>query len=416
MPQPEWEELAHDVHDLRTRVARIEAAMGLAADAETAEFPAAATAPTRGPADSGLLDSPTSTGCRPRPARPGGRLSAARAHRIGSHSARHREWRSGFSMPSCGWCGRRAHRRPGAGDRAPQLDGSAGAVARCCGKRRRVSTPSPPGRPARLLVFTVFGLAVSWRKDMLIVATIATLAGLGTGGAADRHSRCAAVHIGVSGDCGGGGGVGLPGPLAERALAGGIGGRSCGAAGHVAGDQRAGCRRLCAHPPFRAAGGAGGAAGDLSFSTIVRTLLRGFTFTGFETMQCAVAFAISVGGGLQLSSHDSRVASAMAVLALACAGACYLVSFLMLDRGAEHGRNFYTYSTFGILLAIAGSRILAVGRRCVDCVERARRLAHLGGRTLRTSDPAGARRHLPAAGARGIECARAGGGLTARFA
>jgi hypothetical protein len=34
----------------------------------------------------------------------------------------------------------------------------------------------------------------------------------------------------------------------------------------------------------------------------------------------------------------------------------------MLDRGGEeHGRNFHTYSTFGILLAVAGSRILLSG-------------------------------------------------------
>jgi hypothetical protein len=50
------------------------------------------------------------------------------------------------------------------------------------------------------------------------------------------------------------------------------------------------------------------------------------------------------------------------MLALVCAAACYLVSFLMLDRGGEeHGRNFHTYSTFGILLALAGSRILLSG-------------------------------------------------------
>jgi hypothetical protein len=49
------------------------------------------------------------------------------------------------------------------------------------------------------------------------------------------------------------------------------------------------------------------------------------------------------------------------LLALVCGGACYLVSFLMLDRGGEHGRNFHTYSTFGILLAVAGSRILLSG-------------------------------------------------------
>jgi hypothetical protein len=96
-------------------------------------------------------------------------------------------------------------------------------------------------------------------------------------------------------------------------------------------------------------------------STIVRTLLRGFTFTGFETAQCAVAFAISVGGGLRLTSHNPSVAPALGVLAMACAGACYLVAFVMLDRDGSRGRNFFTYSTFGILLAIAGSRILLSG-------------------------------------------------------
>ena len=46
--------------------------------------------------------------------------------------------------------------------------------------------------------------------------------------------------------------------------------------------------------------------------------------------------------------------------ALACAAACYVVSFVVLER-AGRGRNFYTYSTFGILLVLAGSRILLAG-------------------------------------------------------
>ena len=33
----------------------------------------------------------------------------------------------------------------------------------------------------------------------------------------------------------------------------------------------------------------------------------------------------------------------------------------VLDRGGSLGRNFYTYSTFGILLVLAGSRILLAG-------------------------------------------------------
>ena len=88
-------------------------------------------------------------------------------------------------------------------------------------------------------------------------------------------------------------------------------------------------------------------------SIIVRTLLRHCTFTVFETAQCAAAFLISVSGGLQLSP-------AMAVVAVVCGAACYVVSFAVLERTGRD-RNFYTYSTFGILLALAGSRILLSG-------------------------------------------------------
>ncbi len=89
-------------------------------------------------------------------------------------------------------------------------------------------------------------------------------------------------------------------------------------------------------------------------STIVRTLFRGFSFTAFETGQCAIAFAIGLSGGL----HRAPV---MAVVMLVCAAACYAVSFLLLDRRDATSRNFYTYSTFGIVLALTGSRILLAG-------------------------------------------------------
>jgi len=80
-------------------------------------------------------------------------------------------------------------------------------------------------------------------------------------------------------------------------------------------------------------------------SIIIRTLYRGFSFTIFETAQCALAFAIAIGSGL-------------AAVSLGCAAACYLVSFARLDRPDVSRRNFYTYSTFAILLMLAGSRTL----------------------------------------------------------
>ena len=89
-------------------------------------------------------------------------------------------------------------------------------------------------------------------------------------------------------------------------------------------------------------------------SIIVRTLLRGYSFTGFEMVQCAVAFAIGLSGGM-------RMAPVMAGVMVVCAAACYLASFALLERQEASSRNFYTYSTFAIVLALAGSRILLSG-------------------------------------------------------
>jgi hypothetical protein len=212
---------------------------------------------------------------------------------------------------------------------------------------------------AILLLFTVFGLAVSWRKDLLVVATITTLAGLGTAAGLLMATHdvlpftfvfLATAAVVEASAC-------LDHWLSERWLA----------------ATTADLSVLLATWLVTNAHGLPAAYAPISHgwllasqilllaiylaSTIIRTLLRGFTFTAFETAQCALAFLIGVGGGLQLSNQSS-VAGA---LALACAAACYVVSFALLERKGPHGRNFYTYSTFGILLALAGSRILLSG-------------------------------------------------------
>ena len=212
---------------------------------------------------------------------------------------------------------------------------------------------------AILLLFTVFGLGVSWRKDLLVVATITTLAGLGT----------AAGLLMATHDV-------LPFTLVFLATAAAVEASAC--LGHWLSERwlaatTADLSVLLATWLVTNARGLPAAYAPIPHgwllacqvlllaiylaSTITRTLLRGFTFTAFETAQCALAFLIGVGGGLRLSGQSSAVGA----LALACAAACYVVSFALLDRAGSHGRNFYTYSTFGILLALAGSRIWLSG-------------------------------------------------------
>jgi hypothetical protein len=200
---------------------------------------------------------------------------------------------------------------------------------------------------ALLVAFTVVGLCLSWRKDLLIVATFATLASVGT----------AAALLIVTHDA-------LPFTFAFLAIAAAVELAAC--LNHWLSERwlTAAAADLSVlfttwlvtnarglpetYVPIPHAGLYAAQAALLAIylaSIIVRTLLRGYTVTIFEAAQCAVVFAIGVGGGLRFSI-------------LICAAACYLVAFEVLDGDGHRGRNFYAYSTFGILLVIAGSRIV----------------------------------------------------------
>ncbi len=96
-------------------------------------------------------------------------------------------------------------------------------------------------------------------------------------------------------------------------------------------------------------------------STIVRTVVRGFTFTGFETMQCIVAFLLCLGGAVRIAHGHHIAFSAVGAFCLLCGIACYIVSYVFLERRGRHNRNFYTYATFALLLVTAANRILLTG-------------------------------------------------------
>ena len=209
---------------------------------------------------------------------------------------------------------------------------------------------------AILLLFTVFGLAVSWRKDLLVVATITTLAGLGTaaGLLMATHDVLPFTYVFLATAAAVEASACLDHWLSERWLAAITADLSVLLATWLVTNARGLPEAYAPIPHSWLLASQMLLLAIYLSSTIIRTLLRGFTFTAFETAQCALAFLIGVGGGLRLSNQSSAVGA----LALACAAACYVVSFALLDRAGSHSRNFYTYSTFGILLALAGSRIL----------------------------------------------------------
>jgi hypothetical protein len=214
-----------------------------------------------------------------------------------------------------------------------------------------------------LLLFSVSGLVVSWRKDLLIVATIATLAGLGTSAgllmATHDVTPFAAVMLCIgaaveAAAC-------LDHWLGERWIAALAADLTVLLATWLVTNERG---LPPSYRPISTAALLGALSALVSIylaSTIVRTLGRGRRFTGFEMAQCAAAIAIAVNGAVRLSARDPRLGPAIGGFTLVCAAACYLVSFRLLDRGGPHDRNFFTYSTFGLLLSLAGAGILLSG-------------------------------------------------------
>jgi hypothetical protein len=214
-----------------------------------------------------------------------------------------------------------------------------------------------------LFLFTLFGLAISWHRNLLLVATIATLTGVLAATALLIASHdvlpftflllaiAAAVEASAC----------LDHWLSERWLTAAAADLAVLLATYLVTNAR-GLPEVYA--PISRDALLGAQMGLLVLylaSTIVRTLLRGFTFTTFETAQLAVALWLAVGGGLRVSGANPEGAAAMAAVCLACAAACYWVCLGMLGRRGDYSRNFHTYGAFGFLLATAGSLILLSG-------------------------------------------------------
>ena len=205
-----------------------------------------------------------------------------------------------------------------------------------------------------LLLFTVFGPVISWRRKLLSVATIATLTGVLSAAALLIGTYdlvpftvlllaiAAAVEISAC----------LEHWLSERwvaALAADLAvllsailaTRPRGLPeGYAPFSHTAMLAALVALPAIYLG------------SVMVRTLLRGFAFTGFETAQLALALFLALGGGLRLASGHPRMALALAAVCLCCGVACYLLAFRHCSS-----RNAQTYAAFALVLLLMGTRI-----------------------------------------------------------
>jgi hypothetical protein len=92
-------------------------------------------------------------------------------------------------------------------------------------------------------------------------------------------------------------------------------------------------------------------------STAVRTVWLRSRFTGFEITQWMLAFLLFIWGVLRVAHGDRAAVLAVSIFSLVCGAACY-AAFAFLGWAGRRDRNFYAYSTFGLLLVLTGSRIL----------------------------------------------------------
>jgi hypothetical protein len=207
---------------------------------------------------------------------------------------------------------------------------------------------------AVVVLFTVFGLLISWRGELHVVAVIAALAGLGTASALPLATHDVAPFL-----------------MALLALAALVELSAC--LGHwmelrwiaaLAADLMV---MLAAYLLTRSSALPEGylplpramvVAAVLALPAIyltsvaIRTLYRGFTITWFEIVQAALAIAIGTGAGLSLSQH-SQVATLIAAALVAIAAAAYFAAFVVLALRSQP-RTFHAFSILGFALTIAG--------------------------------------------------------------
>ncbi|HKA00891.1 MAG TPA: hypothetical protein VKE70_30475, partial [Candidatus Solibacter sp.] len=345
MPQPDWDSLVAELRDLQARVLRIEQEVGLSVSRAAPSHPQQQAAPAA--AQTAAFDSAM--------------LPAVGRALLGLAGAYLLRALTESAVLPCGigvaigllyamlwlvW----AARTPSGERTQTALHALTGALVispLLFEAAARLHAISIWTAVTLLFAFVIFGLTVSWRKELLIVATFGILAGLGTTGALliTVHDAvpCTFFFLAVAASveisaC-------LNHWLSERWLTAAAADAGVLLIAWLVTNDR-GVPESCVPIPLGAAFAAQAFLLALYLaSTIVRTLLRGFTMTWFEIAQSVAAFFICACGGHSFG---------FGALSIVCSAACYAVAFRLLDRGT-HGRNFYTYSTFGIILTVAGS-------------------------------------------------------------
>jgi len=101
-------------------------------------------------------------------------------------------------------------------------------------------------------------------------------------------------------------------------------------------------------------------AGHLA-SVAARTLVRGRDVNLFEVVQTAAALGVGFGGAVYVAQATGFGTSALAAMSLLIGASCYGVAFAFLSRKLGLRRNFYFYTSLGLILVLVSLALLLSG-------------------------------------------------------
>ncbi|HMB78818.1 MAG TPA: hypothetical protein VKI43_02075 [Vicinamibacterales bacterium] len=96
-------------------------------------------------------------------------------------------------------------------------------------------------------------------------------------------------------------------------------------------------------------------------SVAARTLLRGRDVNAFEVLQTAAALIVGFGGAVYVARATGFGATALAAMNLCVGAGAYGVAFAFLARQQALRRNFYFYTSLGLILVVVSMALLLSG-------------------------------------------------------
>jgi hypothetical protein len=96
-------------------------------------------------------------------------------------------------------------------------------------------------------------------------------------------------------------------------------------------------------------------------SVAARTLLRGRDVNAFEVVQTGAVLAVGFGGAVYVAQATRFGAAPLAAMNLFFGTVCYGVAFAFLARQQGLRRNFYFYTSLGLILVLVSMALLLTG-------------------------------------------------------